>query len=161
MAVTSYAPKNGYRPRPMHPCTNQQPYNPYHAPPTFQQPLPQLYPMSNQRLAAMAGYTDPDLVRWTHTHVHRCRYKHFLSHWCHWCSVQQMASLPGFMNGFPGGPSFKISPSYRHRYYTPHSLSFSFWRDVSLLLPSYHSRSIYLSLSLSPFLFFLMMEPWL
>ena len=74
------------------------------------------------------------------THTYRCRYKHFLSHWCHWCCVQQMASLSGFMNGFPGGPSFKISPSYRHRYYTPHS--FSFWRDVSLLLPSYHSLSI-------------------
>uniref|UniRef100_A0A4W5JUE1 HTH La-type RNA-binding domain-containing protein n=1 Tax=Hucho hucho TaxID=62062 RepID=A0A4W5JUE1_9TELE len=87
MAVTSYAPKNGYRPRPMDPCTNQQSYNPYYAPPTFQQPLPQLYPMTNQSLAAMAGYTDPDL---------------------------QMASLSGFMNGFPRGPSFKISPSHRH-----------------------------------------------
>uniref|UniRef100_A0A8C8I9L3 HTH La-type RNA-binding domain-containing protein n=1 Tax=Oncorhynchus tshawytscha TaxID=74940 RepID=A0A8C8I9L3_ONCTS len=63
MAVTSYAPKNGYRPCPMDPCTNQQPYSPYYAQPTFQQPLPQLYTMTNQSLAAMAGYTDPVMVR--------------------------------------------------------------------------------------------------
>uniref|UniRef100_A0A8C7CQS8 La-related protein 4B-like n=1 Tax=Oncorhynchus kisutch TaxID=8019 RepID=A0A8C7CQS8_ONCKI len=62
MAVTSYAPKNGYRPCPMDPCTNQQPYSPYYAQPTFQQPLPQLYTMTNQSLAAMAGYTDPVMV---------------------------------------------------------------------------------------------------
>ncbi|CAB1340976.1 unnamed protein product [Coregonus sp. 'balchen'] len=87
MAVTSYAPKNGYRPRPMDPCTNQQPYSPYYVPPTFQQPLPQHYTMTNQSLAAVAGYTDPDL---------------------------QMASFSGFMNGFPGSPSFKLSPSHKH-----------------------------------------------
>ncbi|XP_064799761.1 la-related protein 4B-like isoform X1 [Oncorhynchus masou masou] len=87
MAVTSYAPKNGYRPCPMDPCTNQQPYSPYYAQPTFQQPLPQLYTMTNQSLAAMAGYTDPVM----------------------------MASFSGFMDGFPGCPSFKLSPSHRLR----------------------------------------------
>ncbi|XP_055784359.1 la-related protein 4B-like isoform X2 [Salvelinus fontinalis] len=87
MAVTSYAPKNGYRPCPMDPCTNQQPYSPYYAQPTFQQPLPQLYTMTNQSLAAMAVYTDPVM----------------------------MASFSGFMDGFPGCPSFKLSPSHRHR----------------------------------------------
>ncbi|CAB1349887.1 unnamed protein product, partial [Coregonus sp. 'balchen'] len=87
MAVTSYAPKNGYKPCPMDPCTNQQPYSPYYAPATFHQPLPQLYTMTNQSLAAMAGYTDP---------------------------AMQMASFSGFMDGFPGGPSFKLSPSHRH-----------------------------------------------
>eukprot|EP00063_Salmo_salar_P062236 XP_014037071.1 PREDICTED: la-related protein 4B-like isoform X2 [Salmo salar] len=86
MAVTSYAPKNGYRPCPMEPCTNQQPYSPFYAQPTFQQPLPQLYTMTNQSLAAMAGYTDPVM----------------------------MASFSGFMDGFPGFPSFKLSPSHRH-----------------------------------------------
>ncbi|KAM9416880.1 la-related protein 4B-like isoform 5-T9 [Salvelinus alpinus] len=75
MAVTSYAPKNGYRP------------SPYYAQPTFQQPLPQLYTMTNQSLAAMAVYTDPVM----------------------------MASFSGFMDGFPGCPSFKLSPSHRHR----------------------------------------------
>lgn len=86
MAVTSYVPKNGYRPCPMEPCTNQQPYSPFYAQPTFQQPLPQLYTMTNQSLAAMAGYTDPVM----------------------------MASFSGFMDGFPGFPSFKLSPSHRH-----------------------------------------------
>ncbi|CDQ82547.1 unnamed protein product [Oncorhynchus mykiss] len=113
MAVTSYAPKNGYRPCPMDPCTNQQPYSPYYAQPTFQQPLPQLYTMTNQNLAAMAGYTDPVMVRWTYTYTHAGT--SVLSPWCHCCSVQQMASFSGFMDGFPGCPSFKLSPSHRLR----------------------------------------------
>ncbi|XP_071184275.1 la-related protein 4B-like isoform X2 [Salvelinus alpinus] len=105
MAVTSYAPKNGYRP------------SPYYAQPTFQQPLPQLYTMTNQSLAAMAVYTDPVMVRWTYTytHTHTQAGTSVLSPWCHCFSVQQMASFSGFMDGFPGCPSFKLSPSHRHR----------------------------------------------
>ncbi|KAL1006567.1 hypothetical protein UPYG_G00073900 [Umbra pygmaea] len=87
MAVTSYTPKNGYRPLPMDPSTNQQPFSPYYDPSTFQQPLPQLYQLTNQSLAAMARFADPAL----------------------------MASFSGLLDGFPEGPSFKLPSSQRHR----------------------------------------------
>lgn len=63
MAVTSFAPKNGFRPSPLDPVTNQQAYGPYYAPPTFQQPLPQLYELTNEAWGAMTTYPDPAMVR--------------------------------------------------------------------------------------------------
>ncbi|XP_062335165.1 mucin-12-like isoform X2 [Osmerus eperlanus] len=85
MAVTSFAPKNGFRPSPLDPVTNQQAYGPYYAPPTFQQPLPQLYELTNEAWGAMTTYPDPAMV----------------------------AHFPGFLNGYPSSqPGFK--PSNRH-----------------------------------------------
>lgn len=63
MAVTSYAPKNGYRPSKLDQCSNH--YSSYFPLSTFQQPWPthmpaqQLYDFANEVWAsAPAGYQD-------------------------------------------------------------------------------------------------------
>lgn len=151
MAVTSYVPKNGYRPCPMEPCTNQQPYSPFYAQPTFQQPLPQLYTMTNQSLAAMAGYTDPVMVRWK-IHIHTqaqnlsCRHKRSLS-------LVSLLFCPAdgvilWLHGWlPRIPQLQAIPLTQTQVIHS-SLTFSFWRDISLLLPSYHSLALSLFVSL-------------
>ncbi|XP_028425245.1 uncharacterized protein LOC114549214 isoform X2 [Perca flavescens] len=59
MAVTSFAPKNGYRPAQLDQCGN--PYRPYFPPSSYQQPCPtqQLYDFTNDVWAsAAAGYQE-------------------------------------------------------------------------------------------------------
>ena len=67
MAVTSYAPKNGYRPADAA-SANQQAfagfYSPQPASAPGQLPVTQLYDLTNQAWAtAMTGYQDASLVR--------------------------------------------------------------------------------------------------
>uniref|UniRef100_A0A7N6BI65 HTH La-type RNA-binding domain-containing protein n=1 Tax=Anabas testudineus TaxID=64144 RepID=A0A7N6BI65_ANATE len=63
MAVTSYAPKNGYAPHQLDQCTNR--YGSYFSPTTYQQPCPthmpaqQLYDFTNEMWASAAsGYSE-------------------------------------------------------------------------------------------------------
>ncbi|XP_029935622.1 uncharacterized protein LOC115379081 isoform X2 [Myripristis murdjan] len=91
MAVTSYAPKNGYKPHQLDPCGNQ--FSQYYAPPTYQQhgpaqmPAPQLYDVTNQAWAtAMTGYSESNMIT---------------------------PLLNDFINGFPAAPGFKHHNTHR------------------------------------------------
>ncbi|XP_038588290.1 la-related protein 4B-like isoform X1 [Micropterus salmoides] len=94
MAVTSYAPKNGYRPSKLDQCSNH--YSSYFPLSTFQQPWPthmpaqQLYDFANEVWAsAPAGYQD--------------------------CAEQPSTLMNDFMNGFSAASNFKPFNSHKPR----------------------------------------------
>ncbi|KAK0143035.1 La-related protein 4B [Merluccius polli] len=92
MAVTSYAPKNGYRPTlaGRDPAANQQAFGGFYSPPPSSSchphspgrlPAPQLYDLTNQAWAtAMTGFNDATLMA---------------------------PLINNFLNGYPGCPNFK------------------------------------------------------
>ncbi|KAI3355483.1 hypothetical protein L3Q82_018319 [Scortum barcoo] len=93
MAVTSYAPKNGYRPTQLDQSGN--PYGSYFPPSTYQQPCPthlpaqQLYDFTNEMwTSAAVGY-------------HDC--------------TEPPTSINDFMNGFSAASSFKPHNSHKQR----------------------------------------------
>ncbi|XP_029385165.1 uncharacterized protein LOC115061080 [Echeneis naucrates] len=92
MAVTSYAPKNGYRPTQLDQCSNH--YSSYFPPTSYQQPCPphipaqQLYELTNEMwLSAAPGYQE--------------------------CG--EPPSLNDFMNGFTAASNFKPHNPQRPR----------------------------------------------
>ncbi|CAL8319379.1 unnamed protein product [Boreogadus saida] len=93
MAVTSYAPKNGYRPADATASANQQAfagfYSPQPASAPGQLPVTQLYDLTNQAWAtAMTGYQDASLMA---------------------------PLINNFLDGFPVSPNFKQHNPYRQR----------------------------------------------